>query len=297
MKLPPLEYYPARDLQDAVEALDAPDDDARVIAGGQSLLPVLALRLAEPSRLVDVSTCRDLRTFHVTDDDVIVSAAVAGRTIESDRELRSQHPLLVDVVSRVGHPEIRNKGTLCGSVAHADPAAEVPALLLACDGRVRVIGPRGRRKISADEFLVGPFMTALAPGELVAGIEIPRLDVGAGWSIQELARRHGDFAVAGAIVMVDLDLDQRCRAASVVVFGIASTPLRRHEAESLLVGELLTDDVIATAAHAALDQVEVLGDVHAGADFRRHACSTLVRRALTEAKRRAIERATTEAEH
>jgi carbon-monoxide dehydrogenase medium subunit len=285
VKLPAFAYHRAESLDDVVGVLAEYGPDARVLGGGQSLLPVMALRMSAPAVLVDITGAKDLtgHAFRPT-DGLVVSAAVTARTLETDRETTGRHPLVPACLAQVGHVEIRTRGTVCGSVAHADPAAELPALLLALDGSVRVASARRRRRIAARDFFVGPYSTALEDGEMVAGIELPQLPATAGWSIREIARRTGDFALAGVISVLDTDPDGRCRDARIAVFGVAGTPRRATAAEEILLGGVLDDATLAEAAQHAFDGIEIVGDLHGSATYRRRAGIRLIARSLTEAR-------------
>lgn len=287
MKLPDVGYRRAECMEHAVQLLAEHGPDARVLAGGQSLVPVMALRMSHPSVLVDITRCPDLSTWSWQDDTLVISAAVTARRVERDSALAQRFPLVGTALSHVGHPEIRNRGTVCGSAAHADPAAEVPALLLATGGSVRVIGPEGRRRVPATDFFEGPYMSSLAPGELVAGVELTGPTATAGWSVLEIARRHGDFALVGVVCVLDVDpATRRCTSASLALFGCASTATRRLAAEASLVGQELTPDVLDRSAELAFADLEVLGDVHGSVGYRTDAGTVLVRRALGQAAAR-----------
>jgi carbon-monoxide dehydrogenase medium subunit len=272
------------------EALDALADgrEARVLAGGQSLVPMMALRLARPEVLVDITRCPELRT-HAWDGQVLrVGAAVPDAVLERDAEIGAAHPLLVRTLSLIAHQEIRARGTLCGSLAHADPAAELPALLLATDGEVEIEGPRGARRVSAEDFFIGPFTPALDAGDMVVAARLPVPGPGVGWAVDEIARRPGDFALAGAVCTIALDEVGACSRAVVALFGVASTPVRSRGAEEVLMGQQVDDVVLDEAATACLDGIDVIGDdVHATSDYRRSAGRALVRRTLASALRSA----------
>jgi CO/xanthine dehydrogenase FAD-binding subunit len=288
VKLPAFHYHRASTADHAVELLAANPDETRVLAGGQSLLPIMALRLAQPGAVVDITRCEDLRTWVFRDGVLVVPAAVTAREIERSPEIAERHPLLTAVLGHVGHAEIRNRGTVCGSAAHADPAAEVPALLLGLDGAVQVLGPGGRRRVAARDFFLGHYTTALEPGELVAAVEIPTVAASSGWSIKELARRHGDFALVGALCVVTSDpVTRACTDASVTVFGVAAAPRRCVTTEEHLVGRVLDETVVADAARVAFHDIDVLGDIHGSSEFRTRAGTALVTRAIVEACARA----------
>ena len=288
MKAAPFDYVRAGSVTEALDALSDGDRETRVLAGGQSLVPMMALRLARPEVLVDITRCPEL-LGHTLDGAVLrVGAAVPDAVLERDPEVRAAHPLLVRTLSLIAHEEIRARGTLCGSLAHADPAAELPALLLATDGEVEVDGPAGARRVPAADFFAGPFTPALDDGEMVVAARLPVPGPGVGWAVDEIARRPGDFALAGAVCTVELDDAGTCSRARVALFGLASTPVRSRGAEEVLMGQHVDDAVLDAAAAAGLDGVDVLGDeVHGSAAYRRDAGRALVRSTLAAAVRSA----------
>jgi carbon-monoxide dehydrogenase medium subunit len=287
MKLPAFAYQRAASLEEATELLAQHGAAARVLGGGQSLLPLMALRMAAPELLVDISGAADLRGHAVrAGDRVVLSAAVTARQAETNPEITQAHPLLRACLSQVGHVEIRTRGTICGSIAHADPAAEMPALLLATNGAVRVASAQRRRRVAAAEFFLGPYLTSLREGELVAGVEFGCLPSTSGWSIQEIVRRRGDFALVGVVSVLDADDQGRCTDARIALFGVASVPVRASTAERALIGAPLGAPAFAEAASHAFDEVRVLGDVHGSQTYRRRAGSRLVERSLAEAHSR-----------
>jgi aerobic carbon-monoxide dehydrogenase medium subunit len=287
VKLPAFAYHRAESLGEAVHLLAEYGPDARVLGGGQSLLPVMALRMSAPSVLVDITSAQDLRGHSFrTGDGLVVSAGVTARTLEIDPETARRHPLVTACLAQVGHVEIRTRGTVCGSVAHADPAAEAPALLLALGGSVRIASARRRRRVAAKDFFLGPYLTALEEGEAVAGVELPFLPPTAGWSIAEISRRAGDFALAGVISVLDTDAGGRCTDARIAVFGVAGTPRRATSAENILLEGPLDDEALAEAAERAFDGVDLIGDLHGSATYRRRAGTRLVAQSLTEARNR-----------
>jgi carbon-monoxide dehydrogenase medium subunit len=281
-------YVRAGSVAEALDALSDGDREARVLAGGQSLVPMMALRLARPEVLVDITRCPEL-LGHTLDGAVLrVRAAVPDAVLERDAEVGAAHPLLVRTLSLIAHQEIRARGTLCGSLAHADPAAELPALLLATDGEVEVDGPAGPRRVPAADFFAGPFTPALDDGEMVVAARLPVPGPGVGWAVDEIARRPGDFALAGAVCTMELDDAGTCSRARVALFGLASTPVRSRGAEEVLMGQRVDEAVLDAAAAAGLDGVDVLGDeVHGSAAYRRDAGRALVRSTLAAAVRSA----------
>jgi aerobic carbon-monoxide dehydrogenase medium subunit len=279
VKLPAFAYQRTESLDEATALLAEHGGDARILAGGQSLLPVMALRMSQPQLLVDISRAADLRAHAARLDRVVISAAVTARRAETEVE----HPLLAACLGKVGHVEIRTKGTVCGAVAHADPAAEMPALLLALDGSIRVASAMRRRRIAAADFFRGPYLTALDVGELVAGIELPRVPASAGWSVLEIARRDGDFALVGVITVLDADSGGRCTDARIALFGVAGTARRALAAERILLGSNLSPTALADAAAHAFDDIDVLGDMHGSATYRHRAGVRLVAKSLSAA--------------
>ncbi len=288
MKPAPLDYEAPTQIGEAVALLADPDRDVIVLAGGQSLLPMLNLRLARPDLLVDLRRIEGLDGIGLQGDRIVIGAMTTKRAVEESTLIRDRQPLLHAATKFVGHPQIRNRGTVGGSMAHADAAAEYPAVALACDIEMRVVGPGGERTIGAEEFFLGYLTTALEPGEILVEVSVPVLAEGTGWSFDELSRRHGDFAMVGVAVTVALDGPGRCADARIVVFAVGSTPVRAREAEELVNGEEPTPELFARAGRtvaAALE--EPMSDVHASAEYRRHLAEVLVERGLQEAVARA----------
>jgi aerobic carbon-monoxide dehydrogenase medium subunit len=284
VKPAPFEYLDPRDVDEALEALARHGDEAKVLAGGQSLVPMLAMRLARPAVLVDVNRVTGLETLADRDGVLHVGATVRQRQME--RWTRERLPLLAAGLALVGHAAIRNRGTVAGSVVHADPAAELPALLLCLDGSVVARRRDGERVIAGGDFFVGPLVTALAADELVTATRWPLPPAGAGWGFHEVARRHGDFALAGAAALVSLH-GGRVREARVALFGAAATPRRLGRAEAVLAGQVPTPALLGEAARAGVEGLDAQEDLHASAAYRRSAARTLVARALADAATRA----------
>lgn len=288
MKPAPLDYEAPTQIGEAVALLADPDRYAVVLAGGQSLMPMLNLRLAHPDLLVDLRRIEGIDGIELRGDRIVIGAMATKRAVEQSTLVRDRQPLLHAATKFVGHPQIRNRGTVGGSMAHADPAAEYPAAAVICDAEMRVIGPDGERTIAAVDFFEGYLSTALEPGEILVEVSVPVLPEGTGWSFDELSRRHGDFAMVGAAVTIGLDGASRCRDARVVVFAIGSTPVRAHAAEEVLDGGEPGPDLFARAAAAMADALEEpMSDVHASSEYRRHLAGVLVERGLAEAVARA----------
>ena len=289
MKPPPFEYAAPGTVAEAVSLLrECEEDEAKILAGGQSLMPLLNMRLARPERLVDLGKLTELDYIRETDGVLAIGAMTSKRSIERSPIVSSRQPLLHAATLFVGHPQIRNRGTVGGSMAQADPAAEYPAVALLLDAEMQVTGPAGDRSIRADEFFVTYLTTALEPAEVLTEVRLPALAAGTGWSFKEASRRHGDFAMAGAAVTLSVDGGGRCSEAKVVLFGVGATPLRARVAEEIVTGEQPEDRLFAHAGQKASEALEEpLSDIHAPEEFRRHLARVLTQRALTEAAERA----------
>jgi carbon-monoxide dehydrogenase medium subunit len=285
MKMPPFEYACPGSLTEAVNLL-ASHDDAKPVAGGQSLMPMLAFRLTHPSLLVDLRKLTELRQIKITDAGVSLGALVRWRDIEDDDRLEAAHPLLKAAIEHVAHYQIRNRGTVGGSVAHADPAAEMPGIVVACDAEIAVVGKAGARTIKAGEFFEGPLMTALAADEIIVEVKLPAWPAARRWGFQEFSRRRGDFALAAAAVFYDQDSAGRAQNAHVGVIGVADRPLRLPTVEAELNGKLVDEATIARADAAAAAAVNPDDDIHASSAYRKALVGTMVERALKAAASR-----------
>src|SRR5262252_4653056 len=235
MKLPAFDYACPATLPEAVQLL-ASRDDAKAIAGGQSLVPMLAFRLVQPTLLVDLRKLADLRGINVTENGVRLGAMTRWRDIEDDARLSSAHPLLKAAIAHVAHYQIRNRGTVGGSLAHADPAAEMPGIALTCEAEIAVAGKSGARAIKAADFFTGALTTALAADEIIVEVRLPPWPTERRWGFAEFARRRGDFAMAAAAVFYDEDAQGRATNAHVGVIGVADRPLRLSAVEDVLNG-------------------------------------------------------------
>jgi carbon-monoxide dehydrogenase medium subunit len=283
MKLPPFDYACPTTLPEAIELLASHDGDAKAIAGGQSLVPMLAFRLAQPTLLVDLRKLADLRGIRISDAGVTLGAMVRWRDIEDDERLATAHPLLKAAIAHVAHYQIRNRGTVGGSIAHADPAAEMPGIAMTCDAEIAVVGKSGAHVIQAADFFQGALTTALAPDEIIVEIRLPAWPAGRRWGFQEFARRRGDFAMAAAAVFYDQDARGKARNAHVGVIGVGDRPLRLTAVEDVLNGESIDEATIAKADAATSAAVDPQDDIHASAAYRRSLVGTMVERALKSA--------------
>lgn len=282
MKLPPFDYACPTTLPEAI-ALLASHDDAKAIAGGQSLVPMLAFRLAQPTLLVDLRKLADLRGIRISDAGVTLGAMVRWRDIEDDERLETAHPLLKAAIAHVAHYQIRNRGTVGGSIAHADPAAEMPGIAITCDAEIAVVGKSGAHVIQAADFFQGALTTALAPDEIIVEIRLPAWPAGRRWGFQEFARRRGDFAMAAAAVFYDQDERGKARNAHVGIIGVGDRPLRLTAVEDVLNGQSIDEATIAKADAATSAAVDPQDDIHASAAYRRSLVGTMVERALKNA--------------
>jgi carbon-monoxide dehydrogenase medium subunit len=288
MKMPPFDYACPTTLPEAVALLASRDGDAKALAGGQSLLPMLAFRLSQPALLVDLRKLGDLRRISISDDGVTHGAMVRWRDILDDRRLAAAQPLLQAAVAEVAHYQIRNRGTVGGSIAHADPAAEMPGIAVTCEAEISVLGKSGARLIKAADFFHGPLMTALASDEIIVDVRLPAWRPAGRarrrWGFLEFARRRGDFALAGAALFYDEDGSGKASNAHVGAIGVADRPLRLHAVEAVLNGQPIDEETIAKADAAASSAVDPPDDIHAGAAYRRALIGTMVERALRAAR-------------
>ena len=283
MKPAPFDYACPTTIAEAVALLAAHAGQAKPLAGGQSLMPVLAFRLASPDLLVDLRKLPDLNRITFADDGVRLGARVRWRDIEDETRLTEAHPLLAQAISHVAHYQIRNRGTVGGSLAHADPAAEMPGIAVACDAMIHIMGAAGARIVPAVQFFTGPLSTVLEPDELIIEARLPAWPAGRRWAFEEFARRRGDFAMAGVAVFYDRDAAGRAGNAHIGVIGACSKPHRVPTAEAALNGRVVDAAAIAAAAQAVAAAVDPPEDLHASADYRRALVATLTERALARA--------------
>jgi aerobic carbon-monoxide dehydrogenase medium subunit len=282
VKPPAFQYIAPDTVEEALAALTQYGDEAKVLAGGQSLVPVMNFRLARPAVLIDLNRITALAG--ITSNGVLrIGAMTRQRAVERNAQVKLNAPLLVQALPHVAHPQIRNRGTIGGSLAHADPAAELPAMMLALDARLRLRRGSAERWIPATEFYTGLFTTALAVDELLVEIELPALPARSGTAFDEVARRHGDYALLAVGAMVALDAGGVCRHARIAYVNAGPGPLRSSRAEAALVGERPTPGAIGAAVDAALGDLRPPTDVHASADFRRHLGRVLTERVLRAA--------------
>jgi CO/xanthine dehydrogenase FAD-binding subunit len=283
MKPPPFDYMDPRSLDEAVGLLAEHGDEGKILAGGQSLVPLLNFRLAQPSVIVDVNRVLELSYLRRSNGRLRIGAMCRQTRLEQSPVAREGWGLLGDALALVAHPQIRNRGTVGGSAAHADPAAELPVAFSALEARFMARSSRGERVLDADEFFVTHLTTALDPDELLVEVEVPPVAEGTGHAFTEYSRRHGDFALGGAAVLYTKNGDGTCTDARIAMLGAADTPLRAREAEAALRGQKLDDDVAAEAAELAARDIEPTGDIHGSSSYRKRLIEAMVRRALLQA--------------
>jgi carbon-monoxide dehydrogenase medium subunit len=280
MKLPPFEYACPTTLNEAVALLASHNGEAKAIAGGQSLVPMLAFRVAQPALLVDLRKLPGLREIKIGADGVRLGALVRWRDILDDKRLDKAHPLLKAAIGHVAHYQVRNRGTVGGSLAHADPAAEMPCIAQTCDAGISVTGKAGARVIKAADFFLGALTTALKPDEIITEVHLPAWPAARRFGFQEFARRRGDFALAGIALSYDLDAAGKAANAHIGVFGVGDHARRLGKAEAALNGQAVNEATAVKVGEAAAAEVDPQEDIHASAAYRRALTGTLAERAL-----------------
>ncbi len=284
MKPPRFQYCAPYMLDEALALLDQNSEDTKVLAGGQSFVPLLNMRLASPTYIVDINHIAELHYIEQEDGYLAIGATVRQRQVERSVLVQNKHPLLIEVVKHIGHMQIRNRGTVVGSVAHADPAAELPALLTCLNGEVLVQSIHGERVIKAEEFFTGYLSTALEPGEMLTEVRFPLIAPKAGWAFLEFARRSGDYALVGAAAVLTPAADDHCMSAHIAYLGIAGAPIRGFDVEATIVGTSLDETALDAAAESASILVsDDMGDVHATVEYRRVLTGELTKRVLRTA--------------
>jgi carbon-monoxide dehydrogenase medium subunit len=286
MKPAPFAYVDPETIDEVVELLAEHGDDAKLLAGGQSLVPVLNFRLGRPALLIDINRVSDLQGIVQENGRLVIKAITRQAELERWVAQRPAWALLGRALSLIGHVAIRSRGTIGGSIAHADPAAELPAILLALDGEVVARSRSGERVIPASDLFIGPLTTILQSDELLAEVRLPTLPDGAGWSFIEVARRHGDFALVGVAATIICDDQGKVEKASLALFGAGDTPIRAAEAEGALVGEKPTLEAVKAAAAMVGSSLSPFDDLHATAEYRAHVAGVLAERALSQALQR-----------
>jgi len=287
MKPATFEYYDPTTLDEALDLMSRFGEEARPLAGGQSLVPLMNFRLLRPAHLIDLNGVSEL-SFLKTEYGVLrIGATTRQRALERSTDIGQGWPLLSEAASFIGHIQIRNRGTVGGSLAHAFPAAELPMAMVTLDASFVLEAKNNQRTVGAEDFFISYMTTVLEPGELLAEVRVPPLPTNTGWSFQEVSRRHGDFALAGAASVLALDANGHIHHARLTLTG--TTPIRAARAEQLLLGQKLSESLFREAARLATEGIEQDSDIHGSAAYRRNACEVLARRALTQSAVRATE--------
>ena len=287
MKPPVFEYHAPSTVDEAIELASDLGQDAKFIAGGQSLVPMMNFRLVHPAHLIDLNGIAALAHLNVDDGELRIGAMTRHRDAELSPIVRGGWPLVSGCLPHVAHVQIRNRGTLGGSLSHADPAAELPAVMMALDARMTLHSKRGTRKVAADDFFVSTLVTAAESGELLTEICIPSQPSGTGWSFDELSRRRGDFAIVGAAGLVRLDRDGKIDFARLVFTGVGERPIRATRSEDALLGQKPEEKLLRAAGEQASADLAPESDLHASADYRREAAMVIAQRVLSKAIERA----------
>jgi 2-furoyl-CoA dehydrogenase FAD binding subunit len=283
MKPSAFEYHNPQSVAEAVELLDRYGDEAKIIAGGQSLVPMMNFRLARPEILIDINGIKELEYIKTEGDELVIGALTRESDIEKSALVIEQFPFLAQAISHIGHSAIRNRGTIGGSLVHADPSAELPTALCALNGKLKVVGSSGEKILEPEEFFLTYLTTSLEPSDLLTEVRIPALPENTGWSFSELSRRSGDFAIVAVGILLFSEAPGVCREARIAMGGVAPTPVRAQEAEALLAGKKLSEKLIAKAAQQAAEETDTEPDYHASAEYRMDMARVFVKKGLQEA--------------
>jgi carbon-monoxide dehydrogenase medium subunit len=281
------EYKKAHTIDEALALLREHGEEAKILAGGHSLIPLMKLRLSTPELLIDIGAIQELTEIRVQDGHIELGALVTHRRIEYSTLLKQKCPVLPEAASQIGDPQVRNKGTIGGSLAHADPAADYPAVMLALEAEIEATGPEGRRTIPAHAFFQGLYTTALQPGELLTRVRVPTMPPRSGAAYVKFPNPASRYAVVGVAAFVKLAPDDTCVAVRIGITGAASAPFRATTVEERLIGKVIDDRILVQALEDLVDPDELLSDLAATAEYRAHLCHVLTRRALWQAFERA----------
>ena len=288
MKPAPFKYSAPRSIPEVLELLNEHGYDAKILAGGQSLVPMMNFRLVQPAVMVDINNIPELSYIELHDKGVRLGAMVRHSQAEKDTLIKEHAPLIHETMPHIATVQIRNRGTIGGSLAHADPSAELVVVSTALEAQFKIQNQKGERLVPASEFFVGLLMTSMEPEDLLVEVQIPPLPARSGWSLKEVARRPHDFALMGVAAILTLDKKDRCTEARMVYLSAGDGPISAPDAANMLIGNEITNELITAAAEtAAADEIDPGSDIHATAEFRRHLANVLTRRALEEALQRA----------
>jgi CO/xanthine dehydrogenase FAD-binding subunit len=283
MKPSAFEYFTPSTVREAIELLRSHGDEAKILAGGQSLIPMMNFRVARPKVLIDINKIKELDYIREEKGELVIGGLTREKTLEVSSVVKKKCPILAEAISYIGHLPIRTRGTIGGSLVHADPSAEIPIIVCGLGGKMKVVGPSGERTLGADEFFMTYLTSALEAAEILVEVRIPTLPVNAGWSFMEFSRRHGDFGIVAVASILYLENKGVCRQASIALGGVAPTPLRAREAESLLAGRVITEELIKEAGVKAAQATDPESDYHASAEYRKDMARVFTQRSLKEA--------------
>jgi len=287
MKPAPFEYHVPDSMEQALDLMNQHGDEAKILAGGQSLVPAMNFRIAQPSMLIDLNRVNQLSYVREDGQVLRVGAMTRERHLELDALIEKNTPLLYEAAPNIAHPQIRNRGTIGGSIVNADPAAELPVLMLALGARLKAQKTSGERWIDASDFFLGMFTTALEPDEILVEVELPFMPARTGWSFMEVAPRAGDYALMGVAVSVTLDENDACKQAKLVYLNAGDGPVDAKDAAQSLVGERLDDKLIESAAVMASEkEITPYGNIHASPEFQSHLANVLTKKAIKQALQR-----------
>ena len=284
MKPAPFEYFAPVELQEALDLLERYGDEAKILAGGQSLMPLMNLRLARPGLIIDINRLSGLDTITATPEGgLTIGALTRQRALERSKIVQEQNPILAAAMPLIGHFQIRNRGTIGGSLVHADPAAELPAVSLLLGAEFLLRSKSAVRVVPAAEFFLSYLTTAIRPAELLTEIRLPKWPSREAWAVQEIARRKGDFALIGVALRAELDGEKTVQKAVIVMFGVDSKPLRMERAEAILKGRRISEAFLRELSGVVAEELQPDSDIHASAAYRKEVGGVLVRRALESA--------------
>ena len=286
MKPAPFNLLRPRSIDEALALLQSHGEEAKVLAGGQSLVPLMNFRLAQPRNLIDLNGVEGLDRVKFDDQTLSFGAMVRQRDIERSAAIAERLPIFREAIEQVGHPAIRNRGTVGGSLVHADPSAELPLLAVALDATFHLQSAQASRSVAAQDFYQGYLLTDIAPDELLIAIDFPLPPPNSGWCCTEIARRHGDFAIVAVAVLLGCGQDRRIDFARIALGGVGPAPLRIIAAEEALLDQGLGDEIFRAAGDIAAQGLDPPADIHASSSYRRHLTGVLVHRALATAERR-----------
>jgi CO/xanthine dehydrogenase FAD-binding subunit len=283
MKPSAFEYFAPNTVKEAVGLLEKYEDEAKILAGGQSLVPIMNFRLGRPEVLIDINKIKELDHIKEEGEALFIGALTRERDLELSPLVKERCPILAEAISFVGHVPIRNRGTIGGSLVHADPSSELPTVICCLEGEMKVVGPSGERTLEPEAFFLTYLTTSLEPSEILVEVRIPTLPQNTGWSFVELSRRSGDFAIVGVATLLFIEDGGVCKEARIALGGVAPTPIRAEEAEELLSGQVITEELIKKAGAEAAEATETEPDYHASAEYRKDMARVFVQRGLHEA--------------